>query len=310
VRVATIDIGTNTVSLLVADAGADGALAAASDHEAVTRLGQGVDRSRELDAEAVERTLAYLEELARVVSAARCDRVAVVGTSALRDARGADDFRRRAHAILGAEVRVLSGEEEAAATFLGATSDQRAAGARVVFDIGGGSTEVVVGDGASETTTFATSLDVGSVRLTERFVRSDPPTRGELDAIASAIAESLGTIPPLASTLPPIGVAGTMTTLASLALALPRYDVTRVHLAVLSIDSLETCLREIERMTIEHRRALPGMVAARADVIVAGGAIAVGILRALGARAVVISDRGVRWGVARRLVCDGLASAI
>jgi exopolyphosphatase/guanosine-5'-triphosphate,3'-diphosphate pyrophosphatase len=131
-----------------------------------------------------------------------------------------------------------------------------------------------------------------------------------VDALTRAVDDVLRAIPPVASALAPIGVAGTMTTLASVALALPRYDLTRVHLAALSIDSLETCLRTMERMTVEQRRALPGMVAARADVIVAGGAIAVGILRALGARQVVISDRGVRWGIARRLVCDGPAAAI
>jgi exopolyphosphatase/guanosine-5'-triphosphate,3'-diphosphate pyrophosphatase len=301
VRVATIDVGTNTVLLLVADVGADGTLEPKIEREAITRLGQGVDRSRELDAAAVERTLACLEGLAREVSAARCDRVAIVGTSALRDARGGDEFRTRARAILGADVRVLSGDEEAEATFLGATSDQRSPGSRVVFDVGGGSTEIVVGDGATERITFATSLDIGSVRLTERFIRNDPPTRGEIDALTAVVDGALRALPRATTALAPIGVAGTMTTFASVVLGLPSYDVDRIHRAVLTTAALESSLEAMARMPTAQRRSLAGMVAARADVIVAGGVIAIAVLRALGAGEVVVSDRGVRWGLARRL---------
>jgi exopolyphosphatase / guanosine-5'-triphosphate,3'-diphosphate pyrophosphatase len=310
VRVATIDVGTNTVLLLVADVGTDGELLPAIEREAITRLGQGVDRSRELDVGAVERTLVCLEQFAREVSAARCDRVAIVGTSALRDAGGGDDFRRRASAIMGAQVRVLSGDEEAEATFLGATSDERSPGSRIVFDIGGGSTEIVVGDGATESISFATSLDIGSVRLTERLLHHDPPPRAELDALAAAITDALGSLPPIVGTLPPIGVAGTMTTLASVALALPTYDAGRVHGRVISTETLESALRSMETMALEQRRQLPAMVAARADVIVAGGAIAIAVLKALSAPNVIVSDRGVRWGVARWLARQSTAATI
>ncbi len=297
-RVATIDVGTNTVSWLVADVGAGGELVSAIEREAITRLGAGVDRSRELDPAAVERTLACLEDVARDISGARCDRVAIVGTSALRDTRGGDEFRGRARAIVGADVLVLSGREEAEATFLGATSDERADGSRVVFDIGGGSTEIVVGNGATEAISFATSLDIGSVRLTERFVRNDPPTRGELEALERAVAEALRVLPTIEGALAPIGVAGTMTTLTSVALAQPSFDAARVHGAVVRTELLESALCAMQAMRTDQRRALPGMVAARADVIVAGGAIAVALLKALGAREVVVSNRGVRWGVA------------
>jgi len=310
VRVATIDVGTNTVLLLVADVGADGELLPVVEREAITRLGQGVDRSRELDPAAVERTLACLEQLVREIAEARCDRVAIVGTSALRDARGGDDFRRRASALVGAQVRVLSGDEEAEATFLGATSDERPAGSRVVFDVGGGSTEIVVGDGASESISFATSLDIGSVRLTERFLHHDPPTRAELDALAAAITDALRALPPVVSTLSPIGVAGTMTTLASVALALPTYDVARIQGTLIATETLESALRAMETMQVEQRRRLPAMVAARADVIVAGGAIAIAVLKAFGAPNVIVSDRGVRWGVARWLARPSPAGTI
>jgi exopolyphosphatase/guanosine-5'-triphosphate,3'-diphosphate pyrophosphatase len=310
VRVASIDIGTNTVSLLVADVGVGRALSAVVDREAITRLGETVDRTRVLDAGAVARTLACLADFAREIAAARCDAVAVVGTSALRDALGGEAFRERARAIVGVEVRVLSGHEEAAATFSGATSDRVEKGTRVVFDIGGGSTEIVVGDAASESVSFATSLDIGSVRLTERLIHSDPPSGGELDAVARAVDEALASIPSIASLLAPIGVAGTMTTLASIALALPRYEIARIHGSIVPTDALEGALTRLQVASTEERRALPAMVAARADVIVAGGHIGLALLRRLGASSVVVSDRGVRWGLARQLARDATVTTI
>jgi exopolyphosphatase/guanosine-5'-triphosphate,3'-diphosphate pyrophosphatase len=170
-----------------------------------------------------------------------------------------------------------------------------------VFDVGGGSTEIVVGDGATERITFATSLDIGSVRLTERFIRNDPPTRGEIDALTAVVDGALRALPRATTALAPIGVAGTMTTFASVVLGLPSYDVDRIHRAVLAAEVLESSLEAMARMPTAQRRSLAGMVAARADVIVAGGVIAIAVLRALGAGEVVVSDRGVRWGLARRL---------
>jgi len=310
VRVASIDIGTNTVSLLVADVDAGGALSCVVDREVVTRLGAGVDRTRVLADDAVARTLACLDDFARTIASARCDAVAMVGTSALRDAHGAEAFRDGARAIVGVDPRVLSGDEEATFTFAGATSDQRERGARVVFDIGGGSTEVVLGDAASAAISFATSLDIGSVRLTERLVRSDPPSRSELDAVARAVDEALAPLPPMACELAPIGVAGTMTTLASVALALPRYDVARIHGAVVATAQLEAALAHLELARTDERRAIPAMVAARADVIVAGGRIAIALLRRLGATSVVVSDRGVRWGLAHDLARNARVTTI
>jgi exopolyphosphatase/guanosine-5'-triphosphate,3'-diphosphate pyrophosphatase len=186
-RVATIDIGTNTVLLLVAEQSSTGDLVPVVERAAITRLGEGVDRFRRLTPAAVARTSACLDDYATLVSASRVERIAIVGTSAMRDAEGGDALRARIRAAFGVDVRVLSGDEEARLTFRGAVSGL-AVGDRcevAVFDIGGGSTEVVIGQNTRPAPAlhFAQSFDIGSVRLTERLMPSDPPTPAELDAV-------------------------------------------------------------------------------------------------------------------------------
>ena len=192
-RVASIDIGTNSVLLLVAERDGAGTLCAVLERARVTRLGAGVDRTRQLAPEAVERTLACLGDYAADLRRLGVTRLDVVGTSAMRDASAGELFVARAGELLGVAPRVVSGDEEARLTFEGALVGLDLAGALSVFDVGGGSTEIVRGtrDGASATVLEAVSLDVGSVRLTERHVRSDPPTRAELDAVRADVARAL-----------------------------------------------------------------------------------------------------------------------
>jgi exopolyphosphatase / guanosine-5'-triphosphate,3'-diphosphate pyrophosphatase len=274
------------------------------EHATITRLGEGVDKTRQLSLGAIERTSACLDEYAKRVAVLGVDRVAVVGTSAMRDAGGGEAIRAHVQATLGVEARVVSGEEEARLTFRGALSGLPY-GAResvTVFDIGGGSTEVVTGlVGSSDRIAYAESFDVGSVRLTERHVAHDPPTVAERDAVARAAREAFAGVPGVPPGQSPVGIAGTMTTLAAVSLALVPYDGPRVHGHVMSRAELRRVVDRLATLDLASRRAVEGMEPKRADVIVAGGFIALALLDHWQAEAVVISDRGVRWGLAEEM---------
>lgn len=306
-RVAAIDIGTNTVLLLVAEM-RDGVLVAVEEHATITRLGQGVDKTRQLAPAAVERTNACLDRYAEIVARLGVTKTDVVGTSAMRDAGGGDAVRTHVKARFGVDARTISGDEEARLTFAGALSGLSLPGAApggggrvVVFDIGGGSTEVVDGDRATRAISFAHSYDVGSVRLTERHVRSDPPSDAERDAVARAASDAFATVPPSVRGAPVVGIAGTVTTLAAVSLGMTTYDGARVHGHTLPVSELERVVAMLVRVPLEERRTIAGLEPKRADVIVAGGLVALAFLRHVGAPALVVSDRGVRWGLAEEL---------
>jgi exopolyphosphatase/guanosine-5'-triphosphate,3'-diphosphate pyrophosphatase len=307
-RVATIDIGTNTVLLLVADRREDGTLVAVEQRARVTRLGEGVDVARRFSAWALERTQSCLDEYAAVVRALGAERIAVVGTSAMRDASGGEALLARIEASFGVAVRVVSGQEEARLTFRGALGGLPIADRSdvAVFDIGGGSTEVVLGklESARANIGYSSSFDVGSVRLTERHVRSDPPAPRECEALARESRAAFAAIPQLKSGQTLVGIAGTMTTLAAVSLGLASYDGARVHGHTMTQDELRRVVEELASTPLQLRRHLPGMEPNRADVIVAGGFIALALLEHWNARHVLISDRGVRWGLAEDLAAE------
>jgi len=302
-KVAAIDIGTNSVLCLIAEGSTSHALRALSEHATITRLGENVDATGQLAPAAVERTLSCLERYATALRDAGVTEVAAVGTSALRDAEGGHTFSDQAERILGTRPTVISGEREAQLTFDGALSGLDPEGKLAVFDIGGGSTEVIVGrriPNTDATLHTAVSLDVGSVRLTERHLVSDPPTSDELEAVRQDIRSALGRAPTVAG-LPLVGVAGTMTTLAAIAYDIVPYDPRQVHGAVLSQEVLEETLWMLASKTLSERRALPALAPKRADVIVAGACIASELCALAGADRIIVSDRGVRWGLAREL---------
>jgi exopolyphosphatase/guanosine-5'-triphosphate,3'-diphosphate pyrophosphatase len=322
-RVATIDIGTNTVLLLVAER-RDHSLVAVTERATITRLGENVDATRTLSPAAIARTNECLDRYAEVVASSNVDRVAVVGTSAMRDAGGGDVVRAHVKARFGVEARTISGGEEARLTFAGALSGisrggERASEAReataravarvegagpvTVFDIGGGSTEVVHGVPGGEMR-YAKSFDVGSVRLTDRHIRNDPPTEMECASVFGAARDAFASIPRFsseASEPPPVGIAGTMTTLAAVSLAMHPYDGARVHGLSLETSEVERVVRRLATLPLDARKAVTGLEPKRADVIVAGGFIALAFLAKVGAKRVTISDRGVRWGLAEEL---------
>lgn len=300
-RVGAIDIGTNSVLLLIAERRGE-ELVPLVERATITRLGQGVDRTRELAPEAVERTLDCLANYAGDLRAWGVATARAVGTSAMRDARGGAGFRERAAALLGFEPEVISGEEEARLSFVGGLSGLPIAAGEVavVFDIGGGSTEIVRGRRGEVELEAAKSLDIGSVRLTERHVRHDPPARDELEAIDADVAAALASAPRIEGARI-VGVAGTVTTLAAIAAAIDPYDAGRVHGLELGLEQLEQVAERLASLPLTERTKLPGLSPKRADVIVAGARIAVAVARAAGASSLLVSDRGVRWGVAEAL---------
>lgn len=280
-RVAAIDCGTNSIRLLVADV-EDGVLTDVHREMRVVRLGQGVDATGRIAEEAMARTLEATRAYAARCSELGAERVRFVATSASRDARNAGDFVRGVREALGVDPEVVAGAEEAALSFRGATTGLSTgpstglAAPYCVVDIGGGSTEVVVGDparAAAGEVPSALSVDVGSVRLTERHLHDDPPTReqqlaavADVDAALDRVADAV----PLARTGTLIGVAGTVTTVSAHALRLPGYDPGRIHGAVLPVGDVVAACRDLVDATRAERAALPYLHPGRVDVIGAG----------------------------------------
>lgn len=302
-RVATIDIGTNSVLLLIADVVADG-VRPVCERATVTRLGRGVDATGQLDADAAERTLEALRTFAREVVAAGAERTAAVATSALRDVAASRAFLDRIEAVLGARPRIISGAEEAQLTFDGALQGLPLSdGAVAMFDVGGGSTEIMIGhvDAACHAgLDEAISLDVGCVRLTERLVASDPPRERELESVRAALRGELQRAPVLAGR-PLVGVGGTVTTLAALIERVDPYDGARVHGTPLTRGAIQQAIERLAALPLTDRRGEPGLEPARADVIVTGATLVDELLSYAGTDRLIVSDRGLRWGLARQL---------
>ena len=299
-RVAAIDCGTNSIRLLVTDLDAG----SSAQHDQVrdvqiVRLGQGVDRTGRLDADAVARTLAVCADYARTCRELDVEAIRFCATSAARDADNAADFREAVRGLLGVEVEVLPGDEEAALAYDGVV---RVAGDLatpiIVADVGGGSTELILGDAAQ--VRIARSLDIGSVRMTERHLRTDPPTASEVaDATADIdrAIDSSGIDVGAAATI--VGVAGTCTNLAAYALGLEEYERDRIHLATFDRDDIVASCVKLLHSSVERRRAVPFMHPGRADVI-GGGALIVERLLAPVETTVpfVVSEHDILDGIA------------
>jgi exopolyphosphatase/guanosine-5'-triphosphate,3'-diphosphate pyrophosphatase len=293
-KLATIDIGTNTTLLLVAEA-SGGTISVLEDEAEITRLGRGIGQDGGLGRAGIEGTLAALRAYASLARKHQAP-IAAIGTEALRRAPNAAEFLGPAAAILGGPIEVIDGEREAALSFLAATRSfpAEAAGAMVVVDIGGGSTEVIVSRrGAVE---FRRSLPLGSVRLTERHVRHDPAQDGEVAAIVKDVSQALDAVVfPAGAAL--VGIAGTVTSLAAMAQRLPSYDPALVHGYHLTVAQLAELVDDLRRSAQAEREKMPGLDPRRADVILAGACILREIAERSGAPHVVVSDRGIRWGL-------------
>ena len=301
-RLAAIDLGTNSIRLLVARFPEDTKeLHDLARDMVITRLGQGVDASRRVAPAALARTVAVLRRYSARARALGAERIHLSATSAVRDATNRDQLAAAVLALTGEPMEVLSGDDEAALTFLGATRGLDAPGPFLVLDIGGGSTEFVVGDSLVGS---GVSMDIGSVRLTERLIKSDPPVPDELEALQSAVEEALAVVEqrvPVRTVSTLVAVAGTSTTVQAIALGLPEYDPERLHRSVLTRDAAERVFRLLADMTTDERRSLPAMAPGREDVIPAGAAILVAVMRRWGFSEALVSETDILDGLAYRM---------
>ena len=293
-RIASVDIGTNTVRLLVVEVYDSGSFKWLMTDRAVVRLGEGLSRSKRLRPEAMERTLRVLERFKGECRRLKVDRVIPIATAAVREAENGDDFVRLVRDRIGWDVRVISGEEEAYYTYLGVKKGLSLNNPFLVFDIGGGSTEYIC---ASDGLNYR-SLGMGVVKLTEEFLVSDPPVEEELERLREAVRGFLGTLDmDRCRGVIVVGTAGTPTTLAALDMRLAVYDPEKVHGYRLSLERLESMERWLVSMTSSERLRLPGMEKGREDLIVAGTVIVVETLKFFGSREMVVSEWGIREGV-------------
>ncbi|MGW0245384.1 Ppx/GppA phosphatase family protein [Nocardia goodfellowii] len=308
-RVAAVDCGTNSIRLLIADVLADGKLADVHREMRIVRLGQGVDATGALNPEAIERTRVALADYVTLMRDAGVTRVRMVATSATRDAANREDFFAMARAELGtvvpgAEAEVITGDEEARLSFSGAVGElSNAEGPFVVVDLGGGSTELVFGDSSGVRAAF--SADIGCVRITERCLPGNPPTPEQVSAArefaAERLAEAFARVP-VDGARTWVGVAGTMTTIAAVALDLPEYDSAKVHLTRLSLDEVRAVCDRLIGMNHDQRAALGPMHPGRVDVIGGGGVITEVLAAELASRAditeLVVSEHDILDGIA------------
>ncbi len=297
-RISVIDIGTNTILLLVADVDDRGGLTPVYHGQTIARLGKGVDEQRNILPETVDRVLSTLATYDQIIRKLQSQRTIVCGTSALRDASNRDQFLDAVKKKLGMQIRVLSGEEEAFLTYRGAVSEFQKESKQqfAVLDIGGGSTELTVGTDLAVAS--KRSLDIGCVRLTERFLKTSPPSSLGMSQALGTIRSAITQFPSISSSTMLIGVAGTLTTLAAIDLTLPEYDPLKVSGYRLPFDSIMTIFNQLRIKTIDEMKVFPQILPGRSDVLLAGIIILIEVMKNLDADEITVSDRGLRYGVA------------
>jgi len=293
-KCAAIDIGTNTILLLILDEH-EGVFRDVIDMSAIVRLGEGLAKSGSLNGPAMSRTIDAIRRYTDIARSHGVERLFCVGTAALREASNSEEFLRTVRNAFGFTIEIISARQEAYYTYLSVRDDPEVCvGSMTVIDIGGGSTEVIAGTD-KEFVGFA-SLPMGSVRLTDAFITHDPPLAEELDQVASYIRENLSTAPfPEASTL--IGTGGTVTNIASIIIGIAAYDKERVHGFVIELSDLKEFITSLARLTGGERKNVKGMEPGREDIIVQGALILREIMEHGGFERCTVSAAGVRYGV-------------
>lgn len=304
-RVAAFDCGTNSLRLLVADLDVERerAVDVVRDMQ-IVRLGEGVDRTGRISEAALRRALDAVEEYAGVAEKHGAERLRFCATSAARDAENVQDFLDGVRNRIGVDAEVIDGDEEARLSFAGATRGMRASlpAPYLVVDVGGGSTELVLGE---HDVIAQQSIDIGSVRITERHLHGDPPTRDQIEAAIADIDGALDdTTVPLDDAAAVIGVAGTVTTVAAGALRLTAYESALIHHSIIDTASVQGTVAELLTMSIDQRKALGYMHPGRADVIGGGGLILARLLRRTPVYSVLVSEHDILDGIAWSLVTD------
>lgn len=307
-RVAAIDCGTNSIRLLIASRGADGSLIDHDRRLELVRLGEGVDATGRFSPAALERTFAACEKYASVIGELGAQKIRFVATSAARDVSNRDEFTAGVRARLGVDPEVIPGAEEAALSFAGAmagveVTDEPA----MVIDCGGGSTELVLGrqGPGGPVIEAADSLNVGSVRLRERFLHDDPPTAGQIRAARELVRQMLdGSAVDVSRAATVIGVAGTLTSLSAIHQGLKIYDREKVHASRLTTDEIHRVAEVLLASTVDQAEAMGPLQRRRAEVICAGGLIVEEIAARMGADEIIISESDILDGIAAGMLDD------
>jgi exopolyphosphatase/guanosine-5'-triphosphate,3'-diphosphate pyrophosphatase len=299
-RISSIDIGTNTILLLIVEAKGGNIARVLHDEQVIARLGKGVDEHRIINSETANRVAEFLYSYRGTSHKYRSEKIIAVGTSALRDASNKREFCDDMLQRTGVEIEILSGDDEAEWTYRGALG-AAGSGAQIftVLDIGGGSTEII--SGISKTLSQKVSLDVGCVRLTERFLRTSPPTSHEIFECRSFIRSNLSNVDLTQSrNSRVIGVAGTLTTLAAIHLRLTHYDPSRVEGCVLEREAVGRIFDQLRMKTHEEIMRVPQISPGRADIVLAGMIILQEFMEAANLGEIAVSDRGLRYGIILR----------
>lgn len=297
-RISAIDIGTNTILMLIADVHSDGTMKVVRDEHTIARLGKGVDSSKRILPDTFERALDILTKLKSISDDAGSQHIVACGTSALRDAVNRDEFIEFIHTKLGITIQVLSGNEEARLTYLGGASEyfqNKLNKPFAVLDIGGGSTEIVAGLGNKVLQKY--SMNIGAVRITERFLHSSPPTISELQNAQAEIEKHLESVFLLSESTQLIGVAGTVTTLAAMDLQLESYSAERIHGYRLQQKRIDQFYDQLKALSLDKIRNIPQILPMRADIILAGIMILRAVLMKNKKTEIIVSDRGLRYGL-------------
>jgi len=297
VKIATFDIGSNTVLMLAAEADEQRRPRVLAELMRITRMGRGVDKNKRLDPNSAASTLAALEEFAGKARDLGVERMVAAATAALRDASDGPEFIARVKERAGLTLQIIPGSEEAALSHLAVVRGLNIdpASPLLIVDIGGGSTELIRAEPGKDLAMV--SLQIGSVRLTERCVRSDPPSDSDAASVASTVDSALDQLGWNYRPAKLVGIAGTVTTLCAVALGLQTYEAGVVHGHRLPRAEIERVIKLIRSMPLADRLKLPGLPEGRADVIFAGATILERVMKRFSAADVMVSDQGVRWGL-------------
>ena len=299
-RISSIDIGTNTILLLVAETEGKNIVKVLHDEQVIARLGEGVDKHRRINEAAFRRSVDFLTAYRDTSRQLQSERIIAVGTSALRDASNGKEFCTVVAQKTGIHIEILSGDEEAQWTFHGALSGDEAAPQHyTVLDIGGGSTEII--SGTRRSIERKLSLDIGCVRISERMLYPLPPSESRLAAAREFIRRNFDTsLFPGINSSAAIGVAGTMTTLAAMELQLREYAPDKVHGHLLHIDTIRRAVHFLASKSVNEIRAIRQVSPGRADIILAGAMILLEFMEATDLEEIAVSDRGLRYGIVLR----------
>jgi len=295
-RYAAIDIGTNTILLLIVEKTSEGLPRTIVDQETTTRLGEGLVKNREINPRAMQRTIEAIERYLSYCRREGTTEVVAVGTGALREARNRSEFLRRVRMRCELNVEIISGQEEARLSHLGVVMDRKwFPGPIMVVDIGGGSTEWIYGKVSGEVTVL--SMDIGALTITERFVTSDPLKEEEYRDMAFHVKKAVTEISPPKEHPPLVGIGGTITTLLAMKRGLKEFASSHIHHGLLKLRDIEEQIERLKILPLEKRRLIAGLPPERADIIMAGAMILFHSLARLGSERIWVSCQGLRHGI-------------